>query len=70
MITIFDKLFYFTLVMNELTTEYGMSKREAISAINSSTLKKTLKLYLEIQLHDSVESTARMVYRQSIGLKY
>lgn len=71
MITIFDKLFYITLVINELTTEYDMSKREAISAINSSTLKKTLKFYPDIQSHDSIGKVrfacCKMLFMRLVG---
>lgn len=60
----FQKMHYKKMVRDVLKVTYGMKHGQAKNAIRQSTINEALNAYPEIQMHDSVEDTARIVYLQ------
>lgn len=69
MICFLEKIRYMKMIRDVLKVTYGMTNGQAKKAIRKSTVNGTLNKYPEIQLHDSVEDTARIVYMQNFTNK-
>lgn len=61
----FEKMRYKKMLRDVLKVTYGMTHGQARNAIRRSTINEALNAYPDIQLHDSIEDTARLVYMQS-----
>lgn len=61
----FEKMKYKKMLRDVLKVTYGMTHGQAKEAIRKSTISKVLDKYPKIQMHDSIEDTARLVYMQS-----
>lgn len=66
---VFKKMRYKKMLRDVLKVTYGMTHGQAKKAIRKSTVNGALNKYAEIQLHDSAEDTARIVYMQSFTNK-
>lgn len=65
----FEKMRYKKMLRDVLKVTYGMTHGQAKEAIRKSTIRKVLDKYPQIQMHDSVEDAARIVYMQSFSEK-
>lgn len=59
-----QKVQYRSMVINELKTTYRINKTKARKAFKASTINKSLNRDPSMQIHDSVECMAKIIYEQ------